>query len=134
IQSGALEPLAHPHQIAVGVLTAIVVLLSIPPAINLISSSQAMNASFEPLHLVNTYGAFGSISRKRYEVVVEGTADSMIGPATIWKEYEFKAKPGSLYRRPPFLAPYHRRLDWLMWFIPLSPEYGESWFPPLVAR
>ena len=25
-----------------------------------------MNASFDPLHLVNTYGAFGSITRERY--------------------------------------------------------------------
>ena len=34
-----------------------------------------MNASFEPLHLVNTYGAFGSITRERYEIVIEGTND-----------------------------------------------------------
>ena len=34
-----------------------------------------MNTSFDPLHLVNTYGAFGCISRQRYEVVVQGTAE-----------------------------------------------------------
>ncbi len=134
IQSGALHPLATPHQLAVGVLTLIVVLLSIQPTINLFSRAQLMNASFEPLHLVNTYGAFGSISRKRYEVIVEGTADSVVTPTSVWKEYEFKAKPGSVSRRPPILAPYHRRLDWLMWFIPLDPAYGESWFAPFVAR
>src|SRR5205814_2160050 len=64
---GPLTPLATPHQVAVGVLTALVALLSIRPAVNLLSSGQLMNASFEPLHLVNTYGAFGSISRARYE-------------------------------------------------------------------
>jgi hypothetical protein len=134
IHAGPLHPLAAPHQIALGLLTVVVTLLSIRPALNLFSRRQMMNASFEPLHLVNTYGAFGSISRRRYEVIVEGTADSVVTPASVWKEYEFRAKPGSLSRRPPFLAPYHRRLDWLMWFIPLDPAYGESWFAPLLAR
>jgi hypothetical protein len=129
-----LSPLAVPHQIALGVLAVIVVLLSIRPAMNLLSRNQAMNASFEPLHLVNTYGAFGSVSRDRYEVILEGTADSVATPATIWREYQFRAKPGDVKRRPPWLAPYHRRLDWLMWFIPLSPAFAETWFPALVGR
>jgi hypothetical protein len=29
-------------------------------------------------------------------------------------EYEFKGKPGDPRRRPPQVAPYHLRLDWLM--------------------
>jgi hypothetical protein len=134
IRPSALEPLAAPHQIAVGVLAVIVALLSIRPVINLFSSEQMMNASFEPLHLVNTYGAFGGISRQRYEVILEGTADSVITPASEWKEYAFKAKPGDVRRSLPFVAPYHLRLDWLMWFIPLSPGMAGSWFPALVAR
>jgi hypothetical protein len=127
-------PVVEPTQVVLGVLTFIVVLLSVGPAINLLSRDQAMNASFEPLHLVNSYGAFGSISRKRYELVVEGTTDTVVTDASTWKEYQFKAKPGDIHRPPPWLAPYHRRLDWLMWFLPLSPEYGESWFPALVGR
>ncbi|HMC55098.1 MAG TPA: lipase maturation factor family protein [Gemmatimonadaceae bacterium] len=123
-----------PMQVTVGLLTLMVVLLSIRPAINLLSRNQMMNASFEPLHLVNTYGAFGSVSRERYEVVLEGTADSLVTPASTWAEYEFRAKPGGINRRLPWLAPYHRRLDWLMWFIPLSPGYAEGWFAPLIAR
>ena len=43
---------------------------------NMLSSRQMMNASFDPLHLVNTYGAFGSITRERYEIVLEGTDDA----------------------------------------------------------
>ena len=35
-----------------------------------------MNASFNPLRLVNTYGAFGSITRERYEIIIEGTDDA----------------------------------------------------------
>ena len=39
--------------------------LSYPVVINLFSSRQVMNTSFDPLKLVNTYGAFGSITRER---------------------------------------------------------------------
>src|SRR6185503_7269791 len=82
-------PTTLPTQITLGVLTLLVVGLSIRPARNLLSRNQMMNASFEPLHLVNTYGAFGSVSRERYEVVLEGTKDSVVTPATVWAEYEF---------------------------------------------
>ena len=53
-----------------------------------------MNASFDPFHLVNTYGAFGGIGRTRQEVVIEGTDEEEIAGHTVWKEYEFKGKPG----------------------------------------
>lgn len=53
--------------------TVLVAVLSFRPARNLLSRHQLMNASFTPLHLVNTYGAFGSVGRERYEVVIEGT-------------------------------------------------------------
>ncbi|MFD0431406.1 lipase maturation factor family protein [Streptomyces zhihengii] len=43
------------------------------PARNLFSRRQAMNRSYDPFHLVNAYGAFGSVGRVRYELVVEGT-------------------------------------------------------------
>ena len=36
---------------------------------------QRMNASFDRLHLVNTYGAFGSVTKVRREVIIEGTLD-----------------------------------------------------------
>lgn len=114
-------------------LTALVAVLSYRPARNLLSRHQLMNSSFEPLHLVNTYGAFGSVTRERYEVVVEGTAADEIGPQTEWREYEFKGKPGDPRRRPPQVAPYHFRLDWLMWFLPLGmPAY--EWFVPFLLR
>jgi hypothetical protein len=32
------------------------------------------------------------------------------------------------------VAPYHLRLDWLMWFAALSPAYLQNWFLPLLAR
>src|SRR5439155_431600 len=73
--------------------TVLVIVLSYRPVLNLISPHQLMNFSFDPFHLVNTYGAFGSVTKERYEIVVEGTADHPLGEAG-WKAYEFKGKPG----------------------------------------
>ena len=115
-------------------LTALVAFLSYRPAMNLLSRRQRMNASFEPLRLVNTYGAFGSITRVRHEIVIEGTAEPDPTIETVWREYEFRGKPGDPRRRPRQVAPYHLRLDWLMWFAALSPGYAEDWFVPLVLR
>lgn len=115
-------------------LAAVVVVLSYQPIRNMASGKQKMNASFNKWHFVNTYGAFGSVTRVRREVVVEGTSDATIGPDTEWKEYEFKGKPGDLRRRPRQFAPYHLRLDWLMWFAGISRDYAAAWFPQLMAK
>jgi hypothetical protein len=110
------------------VVAAGVALLSIAPVMNMLSPRQMMNASFEPLHLVNTYGAFGSITRERYEIVIEGTEDATVNESTKWREYEFKGKPGDPARTPPQVAPYHLRLDWLMWFEAMAPSPQSGWF------
>jgi len=116
------------------VFAVAVVFLSYWPARNMLSSHQRMNMSFNPFHLVNTYGAFGSVGRTRREVVIEGTDDEEITPQTVWKEYEFKGKPGALRRLPPQWAPYHLRLDWLMWFAAISPHYAHQWLTPFLVR
>ena len=120
--------------VVVLVFAAVLAILSYWPARNLFSRRQLMNASFNPLHLVNTYGAFGSITKQRLEIVVEGTDDRAPGEATVWREYEFKGKPGDPKRRPGQFAPYHLRLDWLMWFAALSPAYAEAWFVRLMEK
>ncbi|MEU9112881.1 lipase maturation factor family protein [Streptomyces sp. NPDC048483] len=129
-------PAATPLWFEVLVLTAaaLVAVLSYRPALNLLSRAQRMNTSYESLHLVNSYGAFGSITRVRQEIVVEGTADAVTGPDTTWLAYEFHGKPGDVRRLPRQFAPYHLRLDWLMWFAALSPAYARSWFGPFVER
>ncbi|MDQ2952018.1 MAG: lipase maturation factor family protein [Chloroflexota bacterium] len=114
--------------------TMLIVGLSYRPARNLLSRRQLMNYSFDPFHIVGTYGAFGSVTKERDEVIVEGTTDEVLNADTTWREYEFKAKPGDVRRRPPQYAPYHLRLDWLMWFAAFSsPEYSE-WFLPFVIK
>jgi hypothetical protein len=130
-------PLADPPAwfSAVVALVAIgIAILSYRPVRNLLSPHQAMNASFDPLRLVNTYGAFGSVTRRRYEVVVEGTDAADSGTDAAWREYEFPGKPGETGRMPPQVAPYHLRLDWQMWFLPISPAYGEGWFVAFLTR
>jgi hypothetical protein len=109
-----------PFDILLYLLAAATVLLSIQPILNLLSPNQRMNFSYNPFHLVNTYGAFGNVGRERYEIVMEGTSERVITPHTQWKEYGFKGKPGDIKRMPPQVAPYHLRLDWLIWFLPFS--------------
>ncbi|WP_344048876.1 lipase maturation factor family protein [Streptomyces thermoalcalitolerans] len=122
------------YEIVVLAVAALVVFLSYRPVVNMVSRRQVMNRSFDPLHLVNTYGAFGSVSRVRYEVVIEGTPDDTPGEDADWREYEFRGKPGDPRRWPRQFAPYHLRLDWLMWFAALSPAYAGVWFGALVER
>ncbi|MFB7512035.1 lipase maturation factor family protein [Streptomyces sp. NPDC056144] len=119
----------------VAALTAFVLVRSYRPVRNLLSRHQAMNRSYDPYHLVNTYGAFGTVGRIRDEIVVEGT-DEAEPPheGTVWREYGFKGKPGDPRRLPRQFAPYHLRLDWLMWFAALSPGYARDWFGPFVER
>ena len=115
------------------VVGAAVIFLSYRPVRNLLTGRQLMNFSFNRYHLVNTYGAFGSITRRRREVVIEGTRAEDPAAAD-WRPYEFKGKPTDPTRRPPQYAPYHLRLDWLMWFVALSPSYGRGWLDALVTK
>ena len=85
--------------------------LSIPVVQNLMARRQMMNASFDRYRLVNSYGAFGTVSEVREELIIE-SAEKVGGP---WREYVFKVKPGPLTRTCPWISPYHYRLDWLMW-------------------
>lgn len=122
------------YTVAVVALTVLVAGLSYWPVANMMSRRQAMNASFNKWHFVNTYGAFGTVTRTRREVIVEGTSDAVVTPATEWREYEFKGKPGDVRRRPRQYAPYHLRLDWLMWFAGISRDYAAGWFPRFAGK
>lgn len=110
--------------------------LSWPVLTNLWESGQrqVMNRSFDNFRLVNTYGAFGSVGEKRYEPII---SISYFG--TDWTELEFPCKPGNVYWRPCFCAPYHYRLDWNIWFLGFKPHKAmlnqrEQWLYQLVAK
>ncbi len=123
---GLIGPIT-PQEIAALVLALVVFALSLAPLANMLSSRQMMNTSFNRLHLVNTYGAFGSVGRLRPEIVFEGTDESILTETTRWKEYEFKAKPGDPLRRPALVAPYQPRIDWQIWFAAMSTPDQYPW-------
>lgn len=118
----------------VGVLCVFVAIASYAPITNMLSPRQRMNTSFDPLHLVNSYGAFGSVGKVRDEVILEGTSDTSLGPHTQWREYEFHCKPGDVKRRPCLITPYHLRIDWQMWFAALSDYENEPWIVHLMFK
>ena len=130
----ALTPVPPWFAALVIVFSVLTVMMTYYPVRNMISRRQRMNMSFNAYHLVNTYGAFGTIGRTRREVVIEGTDDPEVTAKTVWKEYEFKGKPGAVRRVPAQWAPYHLRLDWLMWFAAISPQYAHPWFRPFMLR
>src|SRR6266480_2169027 len=109
------------------VLAVLVAYLSIAPVLNLVSGRQLMNYSYDPLDLVNTYGAFGAVGRERPEIIFEGTEDALITGDSKWKEYKFKAKPGDPNRPPPFIAPYQPRIDWQIWFAAMASPAEYPW-------
>jgi hypothetical protein len=115
-------------------LAALISLLSVAPVMNLFSSRQVMNTSFNPLELVNTYGAFGTVGQERMNVIFEGTDDEKPGPTTVWKAYPYLALPVDLHRRPPQIAPYQPRLDWQMWFASMSSPQEYPWTLNLVWK
>lgn len=122
------------HSGSVMLVAILVGVLSIRPILNLFSPYQIMNTSFDPLHLVNTYGAFGAITKVRNEIIIEGTDDQVITDSTKWMEYEFLGKPGKLNRIPAQIAPYHLRLDWLMWFAAFNDRAQDPWFLHLMQK
>jgi Lipase maturation factor len=131
--AGTFAPTPLWFEALVLAMAGLVVILSWWPVRNMASPGQAMNASFNPFHIVNMYGAFGTVGRTRYEVVVEGAADERAADDD-WREYGFKGKPDEPSRVPRQVAPYHYRLDWQIWFIPLSPLYRGDWFLQFLVR
>ncbi|WP_306231905.1 lipase maturation factor family protein [Agrococcus beijingensis] len=139
----AYQPTEVWFSILVALIFVVYLWLSIPSARNLASRRQLMNASFNRLRLANAYGAFGTVTKVRDEIVIEGAPFDETRPSDKsrgadapgrdeWVEYGFKGKPGDVRRVPGWFAPYHLRLDWLMWFLALG-QRG-PWFRVLLER
>jgi len=128
-------PLRGLRKITVGLAVLLIAWRSAPVVRNLFfSDHQAMNRGYDPLHLVNTYGAFGSVGQTREEAVIQGTTDDPTDPDAKWIDYEFPCKPGDPMRRPCFITPYHLHLDWQMWFVPLQGLDDHPWVANLLAK
>lgn len=105
--------------------------LSVPVVKNLLSPNQEMNKSYDPLCLVNTYGAFGVVDEQRDEIVISSTPSMNKD----FQEYDFPVKPGDIYRAPRFTSPYHYRLDWQLWLTSsIGPLERSPWIFTLLLR
>lgn len=113
---------------------AIIALLSIQPLLNILSAHQIMNTSFDPLELVNTYGAFGAVGKQRFNVIFEGTDSYFPDETATWKPYPYKGLPAALDKRPPQVAPYQLRLDWQMWFAAMGSPNEYPWTLNLIWK
>ena len=91
--------------------------------------AETVFAWVEPFNSVNGYGLFRVMTTQRPEIVVEVSADG-----AVWKEQEFRWKPGNVMRRPAFVEPHMPRLDWQMWFAALDPFSAQEWLLPLADR
>jgi hypothetical protein len=136
-QAEAARTGARPSRVMTGfswALAAVVGLLSIQPVLNLLSAQQAMNTSFDPLDLVNTYGAFGTVGQTRDVLIFEGTTDTDPASATAWKEYVTLALPSDPKRAPVQIAPYQPHLDWQLWFAAMGTPDQYPWAINLIWK
>lgn len=74
-----------------------------------------------PFRIVNGFGVFPpkSLPPVRMMPVIEGSADGVT-----WKQYGYRFMPSFPSSRPPFVAPYHPRLDMYVAYIPLGTDTG----------
>src|SRR5262249_34984394 len=97
-----VRPPRRAAALGVGALTLLIVLCSLvemdmrfggnPPAF-----AQEIDRFAEPLHIVSSYGLFAIMTTTRHEIIIEGSSDGIE-----WREYEFRYKPGDLFRAPPW--------------------------------
>ena len=132
--ASAKSTISKPMLVTSWIVTVIIALLSIQPTLNILSPQQIMNTSFDPLDLVNTYGAFGTVGRERLNVVFEGTMNNVPDDKADWKPYRYKGLPVALEERPPQIAPYQLRLDWQMWFAAMASPEDYPWTLNLVSK
>lgn len=127
LSANADEPIGRTRRGVLLALATLVGVLSINPVSNMLSPNQMMNSGFDPLNLVNTYGAFGTVGRERYELVIQGTLDDPESENARYFDYELPCKPGDVNRAPCVVAPYQERLDWQLWFAAMSDYEHDPW-------
>ncbi len=71
--------------------------------------------ALEPFRIANRYGLFGIMTRGRYEIEFQGSADGKT-----WVPYPFRYKPQDPAKPPGIYAPYQPRFDWNLWFASLG--------------
>jgi len=87
-----------------------------------LGGDRGLPVNLKALRLANTYGAFGSVTPARDELVVSGSR----GEADHWGWREFRFHGPACAQ----VAPWHLRLDWQKWIstIPGRDATSERWF------
>jgi lipase maturation factor 1 len=81
--------------------------------------------ALEPFRIADRYGLFAVMTRGRYEIEFQGSADGQN-----WVPYAFRFKPQDPSKAPGIYAPYQPRFDWNLWFASL----GDWRSDPIVTR
>jgi hypothetical protein len=68
-----------------------------------------------PFRIADRYGLFAMMTRGRYEIEFQGSADGQN-----WVTYPFRHKPQDPSKPPGIYAPYQPRFDWNLWFASLG--------------
>jgi len=93
-----------------------------------------LQLELQSLRLLNTYGAFGSVTKERVEIIFEGFDSE----SKAWLPYVFKAAVDDPHKRPTWFSPYHYRLDWCRWIASCRGRYAnglqEQWIISLVGK
>lgn len=89
--------------------------------------ARQIDKALAPLLIVNRYGLFANMTKRRPEIQIQG---SMNGED--WIAYDFRYKPGDPAQAPGWNIPHQPRLDWQMWFAALSRADRQRWFEPLL--
>jgi hypothetical protein len=83
----------------------------------------------EPFRVANSYGLFAVMTRSRYEIEFQGTADGKT-----WLAYPFRYKPQDVRKPPRIYAPYQPRFEWNLWFASLGSWMENRWVLNTEAR
>ena len=128
------RPVSRMRTVTAVLVTALVAVLARQPLANLVSPHQVMNTSFDAFRLVNTYGAFGTVSKVRREVVIQVTDDAPVRADSAWVDVEIRCKPGNVSAMPCQTSPYHERLAWQMWFAAMQRPEQNGWLKTLMVH
>ena len=109
-------------------LNASLVYTAFKPEAQIPSVLAYLYSRIEPFRIANGYGLFRVMTKERAEIVVEGSDDGIT-----WQPYEFRWKPGDIYRAPRWTGLHQPRLDWQMWFAALGGRRQEIWYNGLTA-
>ena len=122
------------RKVGVGILAALLVTMSLIDIgerfdVDIPRTVASPFAPLAPFYVTGTYGLFAVMTTTRPEIVIEGSNDTKI-----WREYDFRYKPGDLRRAPGWVAPHQPRLDWQMWFAALGNYRANRWFVNFAVR